>query len=311
MNVALAGMPATTRPSFASLLRAELFKISRQRGIWISGIIIAAVFALFSLEYYFILKALSVRLADVGDTPLGVVPYSVMTGLLDSVRGFSGIFATFVAVFSIALEYQQGTIRVLLARGVGRLRLLGAKLLASLLASLVMLAVLLVLAFLMGNFDIATGVGGQSVGAATQLPDFFWSDTLGYIGTVALSVAATVLFAGMFSVVGRSMAFGLSFALAYFPVEGIVSGIMRAIAVANNDPNWANVPNYFFGSALTNMPLEWLPNRNLSIFQLLNRAVEGISGSIDATQVLSVTVIYVIAFAVLAGFLMQKRDVLQ
>jgi ABC-2 type transport system permease protein len=311
MNVTLAGTPAATRPSFASMLRAELFKISRQRGIWISAIIIAAVFALFSLEYYFILRALSDRLASASEVLPGTVPYSVMTGLLDSVRGFVGIFATLVTVFAIALEYQQGTIRVLLARGVGRLRLLGTKLLASLIVSLGMLVVLLVLALVMGNFDIAAGLGGQSLGAATQLPDFFWSDTLGYIGTVAISVAATVLFAGMFSVLGRSMAFGLSFALAYFPVESIVGNILRAIGVANNDPTWTNIPNYFFGTALTNMPLEWLPNRNLSIFQLLNRAVQGISGSIDGTQVLTVTVIYVVAFAALTGYLMQKRDVLQ
>lgn len=311
MNVTLAGMPATTRPTFTSLLQAELFKITRQRGIWISAIVIAVVFALFSLEYYFVLRAFSARLGDGSEAPLGVVPYSLITGLLDSVRGFAGIFATFVTVFAIALEYQQGTIRVLLARGVGRLRLLGAKLLASLITSLAMLVVLLVLAFLMGNFDISAGLSGQSVGAATQLPDFFWSDTLGYIGTVAISVAATVLFAGMFSVVGRSMAFGLSFALAYFPVESIVSNILRAIGIANNDPNWTNVPNYFFGTTLTNMPLEWLPNRNLSIFQFLNRAVQGITGSIDGTQVLTVSAIYIVVFAALAGYLMQKRDVLQ
>src|SRR2546429_1109115 len=60
-------------------------------------------------------------------------------------RAFGGIFLIILTARVIGLEYQLGTIRILLARGVGRLQLLLVKLLTIVLVALLILVVGLLL----------------------------------------------------------------------------------------------------------------------------------------------------------------------
>lgn len=311
MNVTMTGTQTATTPSFVSMVRAELFKTSRQRAVWITAGIVAVFFSLASLVYYFEIKAVNDQLNNL---PVQVAPlsYSVMTQFLNSntgVRGFIGIFVAVATVFSIAQEYQQGTIRVILARGVGRLRLLGAKLAAVGIVSLGMLVVLLVLALIVANLDVNWALGNNA--GSFTLPSYFWSDALGYVGAVIVSMFATLLLAALFAVLGRNMAFGLSFALAYFFVEGIVSGILQIIGVATSNQVWGDIPKYFVGAAITNLPVAVLPNRGLNVFDALSRGVSALGQQPDPKQVVGTLVAYIVVFAGLAGFLMKQRDVLQ
>ncbi len=311
MNVTMTGTTTATTPSFVSMVRAELFKISRQRAVWITAGIVAVFFSLASLVYYFEINAVNNRLNDL---PIHLAPlsYSVMTQFLNSntgVRGFIGIFVAVATVFAIAQEYQQGTIRVILARGVGRLRLLGAKLTAVGIVSLGMLVVLLVLALIVAKLDINWALGSNA--DSFTLPSYFWSDTLGYIGAVIVSMFATLLLAALFAVLGRNMAFGLSFALAYFFVEGIISGVLQIIGVATNNQVWGDIPKYFVGAVITNLPAAVLPNRGLNIFDALSRGVSALGQQPDPKQVVGTLVAYIVVFAVLTGVLMKQRDVLQ
>jgi ABC-2 type transport system permease protein len=304
----LHGNPTATTPNFVSMVRAELFKLSRQRGIWITGILVVVFFTLASLVYTFEVKAINGQLNNL---PGNVSPlsYSLMTQFLNSntgVRGFIGIFIAVATVFAIALEYQQGTIRVVLARGVGRLRLLAAKLTAVGIVSLGMLVVLLGLGLIVANLDIAWANTG-----ALTLPAYFWSDTLGYVGAVIVSMFATLLLDALFAVLGRNMAFGLSFALAYFFVEGIVSGILQIIGAVTGNHVWGDVTKYFLGAVITNLPAAVLPNRGLNLFDALSRGPSALFQQPDAKQVVGTLAAYVVVFAVLTGFLIKRRDVLQ
>src|SRR5260370_42621834 len=112
--------------------------------------------------------------------------YRLMTTNLLVLRIFSGTFLILLTARLIGMEYSEGTLRVLLGRGVGRLQLLGAKLAA---VGLIALA-LLVLGFLYncvltclfllvveGNLQPLTSLDGQ-----------FWSDTWLYLVTVMISM---------------------------------------------------------------------------------------------------------------------------
>src|SRR5215470_18172209 len=73
--------------------------------------------------------------------------YNILSITLSILRVFTGIFLLVLTARTIGLEYQLGTIRVLLARGVGRLQLLFAKLLTVAIIALVLLVVGIALSY--------------------------------------------------------------------------------------------------------------------------------------------------------------------
>ncbi len=314
MNVTYpAATTAPTTPNFVSMVRAELFKLSRQRGVWITAIVVAALFILASLVYYFEVKFAAQQFSNLpSQVHVAPLSYSLMTQFLNSntgVRGMIGVFVAVATVFSIAQEYQQGTIRIMLARGVGRLRLLGAKLTAVGLVSLGLLVVLLVLALVMANIDINWALGSNT--NLITIPNYFWPDTFGYVVAIVVSMFTTLLLAALFSVLGRNMAFGLSFSLAYFFVEGIASGVLQIIGVATNDRIWGDIPKYFVGATITNLPVAVLPDRGINFFDALSRGLSALGQKPDPTQVVGTLVAYIVVFGGISGFLTVKRDVLQ
>ncbi len=89
-------------------------------------------------------------------------------------RAFGGIFLIILTARVIGLEYQLGTIRILLARGVGRLQLLLVKLLTIVLVALLILVVgvLLNVALMYGLVLILAG----NVNAFNALTSTFWNN---------------------------------------------------------------------------------------------------------------------------------------
>ena len=312
MNVTLTAEASAPQPSFTGMVRGELFKLVRQRAVVITAICVAAFFVLYALRFYFYLNAIQDLQRSIGSgvqVPNGSVTYSMMQFLLSDVRGLVGIFIMIATVSGIALEYQQGTIRVLLARGLGRLRLLGAKLTALSIVSLVMLVVLLALSVVMAFVDVTLSYG--SANPLSQAPAYFWSDSLVTLVTVLISMVTTLLFAAMFSVLGRSLAFGFSFTLPYFFVEGIISSIFTVLTIATKNQIWANITTYFLGTTLTDLPSALLPDRGLNILSIIGRGSAALGPSVDAPHALLVTLAYVVLFVGITGYLMRKRDVLQ
>jgi ABC-2 type transport system permease protein len=134
----------SNRPSFAGLLWAEWLKISRQWQTWALFVLQAC----FLGGFYLIELTLSrsnLKLLLRSD-PL-VYAYRLVHGL-DCVRVFGGICLIIVAARCVGLEYQLGTVRVLLARGVGRVQLLLAKLVTLFLVATLLLLIDLLLAAL-------------------------------------------------------------------------------------------------------------------------------------------------------------------
>lgn len=282
-------------PSFFGIVRGELFKISRQWTTWIMLVLLVGAIALPFL--------LTLTISNI-KTSLSVAPtaffYNRMESTLDIIRVFIGFFLLVLTARIIGMEYQFGTIRILLARGVGRLQLLSAKVLAVTMIALIVLALSLVLSLLFLYATVFLIAG--NLDSLKALDAAFWSDTRVFLMTVLVSMGVTVLMASAMSVLGRSLAFALSVSLAWFPADNFGTiFLLLANRLTHND-FWLNASGYLLGPNLNVMPASFLGGRVLTV-----GAPPLVQ--VDATHTLVLTLAYAIIFAALAIVLMWRRDV--
>jgi ABC-2 type transport system permease protein len=285
----------TATPSFFGLLSGELFKIRKQWTTWIMLALLACIMALPNL----VIMSVSRVKTEVATVPLNAL-YRI-TGIdLPVMRVFIGFFLLILTARVFGLEYQLGTIRIILGRGVGRLQLLSAKLLAVVLVALAVFVASLLYESIWSVILFLGLAGNLNVlNAATST---FWSDTGMFMLTVLISMGATILLAMAVTTVGRSLSFGLSASLSWFAVDNFGVIIMAlAFRLTGND-FWQNVTAYFLG-----------PNLNLmqAVVVSSHPSPVGITPSvpIDGTHTLVVTLVYSLIFAVTAVVLTWRRDV--
>jgi ABC-2 type transport system permease protein len=305
-----AAAPATLKPDFLGMVRGELLKIARQRTIGAMAATIGGAMFLFEL-------LLAVTIARIGTGPRSISPpYTITFSGLSDARGFSGIFITIVAVIVIAQEYQQGTIRVLLARGVGRLQLLGAKLLAIMIVGVITYVVSLAITAIAVLLDFS--LAGHT-DYLSRTYDYFWPDVSVYALTVLASVVVTALIAATLAVIGRSMAFGLGVGLPFFvALDYVLAPILVGISNATQNDLWASIVRFFPGVNLVALPYLIIPNRgfNTEILRTLTDIPSRlVTGSSPAATTTTMAVVVLIAYAAgclaLSAWLVKSRDVLQ
>jgi len=285
----------TATPSFLGLVRGEFFKISRQWVIWLMLVLLAGVI--------FLPYLVTFTISNVKDS-LHNNPLYFLTIRMESnasvLRVFIGIFLLVLTATVIGMEYQLGTIRVLLARGVGRLQLLAAKVLtitlfglgvfvAGLLLNVVLMCV--VVSLVAGNLD-----------AFKAIDSTFWNDTWLYILSILISMGVTILLATALSVAGRSLAIGLSASLVWFPIDNIGTEFLYLADRLTHNDFWLNISAYLLGPNLNQMPVALVGTKALGI---------GITPlvQVDASHTLYVSLVYALIFAVVAIVLMWRRDV--
>jgi ABC-2 type transport system permease protein len=283
----------SVKPSFFGLVNGELFKIRRQWATWIMLIILIGLITLpFLVEFTLGGANLQARI-DAG----------FLTGwVMDNLalfRAFSGFLLLILTARAIGQEYSQGTIRLLLARGVGRMQLLLAKLTAIAVWSIIFLVIDIALNFLYNLALLGIKVGNFN--ALNTLPADFWHNMGIYVLTILLNMLVTILLAAALSVIGRSLAFGMTASIAWFPIDNIGVAIMFLAFELTNNQFWLNITAYFLG-----------PNLNT-----LAKAVLGTGSAIgsapavavDGTHAIVVALVYAAIFAVVAFGLTWKRDV--
>jgi ABC-2 type transport system permease protein len=296
----------SAKPSFFGTVRGEFFKIGRQ---WTTWIMLALLLGVIILPFIIESTAPNIK-TNIQTNPLHFF-YNVLSIGLSIVRVFTGIFLLILTARVVGLEYQLGTIRVLLARGVGRLQLLFAKLLAVVVIALILLVVGLLLNYLLTVILVA-GITGN-LNAFNALNATFWSDVRTYILTILINMGVTILLATAAAVVGRSLSFGLSAALVFFPIDNIGTIIMQlAYRVTHND-FWLSATAYFLGPNLNAMPVPLTSSRVESIglnpLYFVDQAGQAHGIQVDGTHTLVVALVYAVIFAVTAIVLTWKRDV--
>jgi ABC-2 type transport system permease protein len=296
----------SAKPSFFGTVRGEFFKIARQ---WTNWIMLVLLLGAIVLPFVIEMTAPHVKI-NIQTNPLHFY-YNLLSITLSILRVFTGIFLLILTARTIGLEYQLGTIRILLSRGVGRLQLLFAKLLAVALIALGLLVFGLLLNYLL-TVILVLGLTGN-LDSFNALNSVFWSDARIYVLSIMVNMGVTILLATAAAVVGRSVTFGLSVALVFFPIDNIATLMMTlAYRITQND-FWLNTTAYFLGPNLNAMGSVLTSGRAESIGSTPLYGVDpsGVAHGIqvDGTHTVMVALIYAAIFAITAIVLTWKRDV--
>jgi len=200
-----------------------------------------------------------------------VLPSGSVTGF-SSVGGLLGLIALCVFAAQTAQEYTYGTLRNLLVRQSGRLRILGGKLIANTIFAMVMVLFSAVVSI---GISVALAPGAK---VSTDL--WFTSDGWSAIIHTVINVFIAVFGFGVFG-----MALGI---LLRSPISSIVL--------------WILIIENLLG-AVKESALRWLPGSQL------NTIAEGGSQTISYTHAMQVGGAYVIVISVIAAVLFSRRDV--
>ena len=287
------------RPSFAGAVRGEVLKLSRQLSFWLTvggGILLLAV----------------VVLAISGGVNLKSQLQADPTAwAYDKLETFGTIFqigsGLFLLIFGsrlIAMEYSAGTIRIIYARGTGRLRLLLAKLFTLAVVGIALLAgYLLVVMPILAVMIV--GLSG-SLDPVSQISNGFWSDFGRWALVQGISMSVAILLASAAATVGRSLAFGIAAAMAFYPADNFLNilEILGIRATGHNQP-WTAISQYQLGANL---------NVLLNLLEPTHQARPAFASPlapVDATHALAVIGAFALAFAVITIARSVRPDVLE
>jgi len=276
----------------------EILKLRRQGMIW--AMLGLAVF-------FFVVIAGALTTADNIRQTLEKTPSSFMFSMYDAYLAIfdvgSGIFLLVVSARLVGMEYSGGTIRVLLARGTGRVRLLLAKLTALALLGLVLLAGFVTLA---AGALYATVVHWEgSFEKISSLQGTVWHD-LGVNVLVALaSMGAAILIGTAAAVLGRSLAFGIGAALVLYPADNLITATLPIFKTLTGRDFWLQASAYLLGPNLDVLPV---------VMQTDHAARAAFATplvKVDATHAWLVVGAWALVLAAAAIWISRRRDVVQ
>ena len=287
------------RPSFFGAVRGEALKLSRQLSFWLmlAGAIVLLV-----------IMTLAVSSAQNIQDQLKTDPTSWAYGARDIFGTVfqigSGIFLLIIGSRLFAMEYSSGTIRILYARGMGRLSLLLAKMLILAVIGIALLAAYLVVAG--GILAALVNAWSGSLAPLQQLPNEFWQDIEMWALVEGMSMGIAILMAAAAAGIGRSLAFAMAASLAFFPVDNF-SVILEALGsrITRQDHPWLNISQYQLGPNL---------NTVLNLIEPGHHARAAFATPltpVDATHALVVIGAFALGFAAIAVVRAVRPDVLE
>lgn len=274
---------------FPSLIGGELLKIRRQPVNWSLSLIVLAGVMLVAL--------LSSGGGRQAGEP-GGIERAVLDPLAVTLQVGVGIPLLVLSVRVVGQEYQLGTVRVLVARGTGRVRLLLAK-----------LAALGIAAACAGVVTGAVTVGAlwlvepEAVQAAVAAAPAILRDAGLNLLAVGLSLAACVLLGVFVATLGRSVAFGLALALVWFPVDNVALLVLPALTVFTRMPLWDGMSPYLLGGNLNTMVQALEPGRRAVAFLVSPQP------QVDGRHAVLVVAAYLTVFVAASLLLTWRRDI--
>ena len=286
-------------PSFVGIVRGELLKISRQWSTWLLALVVAGFLSL----QYLIYLLLSNTKERFGGRP-DEFRYTIVGIDATMLKVFGEALLIVVTARLIGMEYSGGTIRVLLARGVGRVQLLFGKLTAVTLIALALSIIGVVYSFLLKVIVLAVKFG--SLDMLTKAPSTFWQDCWVLYLTVLISFGAAILLAAAVAVLGRSLAFGLTAGIVWFPAENFATFFLLVASRLTNNDFWSIASGDLLGPNLNVMAQMVLPPRGaIGGLTLFTPPAVPVTGG----HTLLVTAVWSVIFLATAVILTWRRDV--
>jgi len=297
--LARGGALHAAKPSFIGIVGGELLKIRRQWSTWIMAVLVAGSL---SLQYlvFLLLSNTKERFGGRPDQFRDIVVGVDATML----KVFGGALLIVVTARLIGMEYSGGTIRVLLSRGVGRLQLLLGKLTAVTLVALALSVAGVAYSFVLKVILLAVKFG--SLDSLTKAPSTFWQDSWVLYLTVLISFGTAILLAAAVAVLGRSLAFGLTVGIVWFPAENFAVLFLLLASQLTGSDFWSLASGDLLGPNLNIMALDVLPARAAAIGSVtFAPQIVPVTGG----HTLLVTAIWAVIFFTVAVVLTSRRDV--
>ena len=285
------------RPTFLGALGGEILKLRRQGWIWAMLGVALLLFAVLSLA----VLQVTVMRQTLQSSP-SVFVYNLYDIYLNVFDTGAGIFLLIVSARLVGMEYSGGTIRVLLGRGAGRLRLFLAKLTALAVLGLALLAGYLVL---VGGTVYLSALGWGSAGRLAAVPSHVWGDLVPSLLIALASIGTAILIGSTASVIGRSVTFGLTAALAFFPADNGLTLLANYLFNLTHQTFWKALTTVLLGPNLNVLPQVIETNRKPHI---------AFAFPLDPVSTLHawlVVAAWSTAMLVACVLLLRRRDVLQ
>ena len=284
------------------LLNAELFKLrkrlmTRVLLFVLIGITAAACFVLLAISRAFIADT-GLDMIQGGSgvvNPLGL-PMALPLSL--SIASSLGVvLAVILSASSIGSEYSWRTMRTMLICSEGRLKLLGAKLIA--VAILVLTGMVIGLATGFVTSLITTAIGGYAFDFSFATGQFLWGQFVQF-WRVFYVLTPYMLLGFLFAIVARSVMPGIAMSIGVFFLEPIAAAFMGAAG------GWiARMPNYLLSANVRAITATGGPT------QLIRAGTESsvLSQAPTTAQALITVALYSLAFIAVAFYLFRRRDV--
>ena len=290
---------ATMRPSLSGAVRGEVLKLSRQLSFWLTLLGGAVLLGVIVLAISGGVNIKNLLLAD----PTAWA-YDKLETFGTVFQIGSGISLLLFGARLIGMEYSSGTIRVVYARGVGRLSFLAAKMFTlavvglALLAGYVLVAgaiIALMISVLSGNLD-----------AVHKISNEFWGDLGRWAIAQGISMGVAILLVAAVAALGRSLAFAIAAALSFYPVDNFLNILeILGIRATGHDQPWTAISQYQLGANLNVLLTQLEPGHHA------RPAFASPLAPVDATHALAVIGAYALLFAVVAVVRTVRPDVLE
>jgi ABC-type transport system involved in multi-copper enzyme maturation permease subunit len=290
---------ATRRPSFLGAVRGETLKLTRQLSFWLllaGGLVLLVVIAL-------ALNTSDSIQSQLRSDPTGFA-YSARDVFGTIFQIGSGIFLLLIGSRLFAMEYSSGTIRIVYARGMGRLRFLAAKMLTLAAVGVLLLAGYAVVIGI--TLALLVNAWAGSLAPLQSISQQFWQDMLWWAMVQGISMGVAILLAAAAAGIGRSLAFAMAASLAFFPVDNF-SVILLSLGsrITRQDHPWLDITQYQLGPNL---------NAVLGLIEPGHHARAAFATPllpVDGTHALVVIGIFAAAFAAIAVIRTVRPDVLE
>jgi ABC-2 type transport system permease protein len=254
------------RPTFKGALRGELSKLRLNRPTWvITGLgllFLTLMMVLYATQPYY-------------QTSFQNQPLTGFYDILHPLRLFfaagAGVALLLTGSRLLAMEYDLGTIRVLLSRGTGRQQLLLAKIAALSIYALLLLVGFAVLAAIGTVVAVQHQTG--SLSTLQGLPVVAWENVGLALLSCAISEFSCVLLSVTMAALLRSVASGMVLAVVFFPVDNGLSMALSQLTNLTKSHVWENATAFLYGPNLNHLPGLLALHQSASVGALTTPAV--------------------------------------
>lgn len=290
---------AVLRPRFTGALRGEALKLSRQLSFWLS---LAGATLLLGVIVLAISGADNLKPLLLSDPTVWAYDKLETFGTVFQIG--SGIFILVFGARLLGMEYSSGTIRIIYARGTGRMQLLLAKMLTlAVVGAVLFIGFTLLVGAILGLMILALSGSFDPIG---HISGAFWADVGRWALVQAISIGVAILLVAAAAGIGRSLAFAIAAALAFFPVDNFLNILLiLGIRATGHTQPWTGISQYQLGANL-NVVLELLEPSHRS-----RPAFAQPLAPVDATHALLVIGAYALIFAAIAVVRTVRPDVLE